>query len=101
MDRLLSRMTPERTIYVDLEKVPEDLPERIRTLPFVLGSSASGGTLVVKVSRGGDFRKELSEQLIRLNLVPLRIEEKMPSLEEAFITITGENVDHLASGART
>ena len=100
MRTLLSRMTVERVIRVELEDVPEDTPARMRELPFVRDASALGGTLIVKISKEGDFRKALSERLIALNLVPLRIEEKTPSLEEAFITITQEHIDLLARGGR-
>jgi hypothetical protein len=45
--------------------------------------------------------KQTRERLIKLELVPLRIAEKTPSLEEAFITITQENIDSLARGGRS
>ena len=38
-------------------------------------------------------RKNISKYLIGENLVPLRIEEKSLSLEDAFVTITRENID--------
>jgi ABC-2 type transport system ATP-binding protein len=85
---------------VELESVPPDLPDTIGELPFVLSAEARADTLVVRVSREGDFRKALSERLIRLNLVPLRISEKVPSLEDAFMTITQENIALLAEGGR-
>jgi ABC-type multidrug transport system ATPase subunit len=101
MGNLLSRMTVDREIHVDLGTVPEGLPEKLRALPFVRDALAQGETLIVKLSKQGDFRRALSEQLIRMDLVPLRIAEKTPSLEEAFITITQENIDALARGGRT
>lgn len=100
MGNLLARMTVDREIHVELEAVPADLPARLRELPFVRDAVAQAGTLVVKLSRQGDFRRALSEQLIGLGLVPLRIAEKTPSLEEAFVTITQENIDALARGGR-
>jgi ABC-type multidrug transport system ATPase subunit len=100
MANLLSRMTVDREIHVELEAVPADLPGKLRELAFVRDAVAQGGTLVVKLSRQGDFRRALSEQLIGLGLVPLRIAEKVPSLEEAFVTITQENIDALARGGR-
>lgn len=100
MAGLLSRMAVDREIHVELEKIPDGLAESLRELPFVQDAAARGETLVVKLSRQGDFRKALSERLIERGLVPLRIEEKIPSLEEAFITITQENVDALAQGGR-
>jgi hypothetical protein len=90
----------DREVHVELERVPSDLPARIKELPFVKEATAFGSTLVVKLSREGDFRKALSESLIRQDLVPLSITEKVPSLEEVFMTITQENVDLLARGSR-
>jgi len=98
MQGLLSRITPEREIHVELDGIPSDLPERIASLPFVHSAAARGGTLIVKVTKKGDVRRQLSEFLIRQNLVPLGIGEKVPSLEQAFITITQENVGMLARG---
>jgi len=98
MTGVLSRMTADREIHVELERVPDGLAESLRELPFVRDATARGETLVVKLAKQGDFRKALSERLIALALVPLRIEEKIPSLEEAFITITQDNVDALARG---
>jgi ABC-type multidrug transport system ATPase subunit len=100
MRNLLSRMAVEREIQVELETVPGDLPVRVRELPFVREASARGETLIVKIARGGDFRKALSEWLIGHELVPLRIEEKTATLEEAFITITQDNIAQLASGGQ-
>jgi ABC-type multidrug transport system ATPase subunit len=101
MGNLLSRMTVDREIHVELDTVPDSLPSQLKALPFVRDAIAQGQTLIVKLSRQGDFRRALSEQLIRTGLVPLRIAEKTPSLEEAFITITQENIDALARGGRT
>jgi ABC-type multidrug transport system ATPase subunit len=101
MRGLLSRMTVDREIHVELERVPDGLPALVKELPFVREATALGTTLVVRLAKHGDFRKALSERLFKLDLVPLRIEEKTPSLEEAFITITQEQVDSLARGGRT
>jgi ABC-2 type transport system ATP-binding protein len=98
MENILSRISREREVRVELETIPPDLPAQLKSLSFVRGCSVSGTTLAVAVSREGDFRRALSEHLIRRGLVPLRIEEKAASLEEAFITITGENVDEFRRG---
>jgi ABC-type multidrug transport system ATPase subunit len=100
MANLLERssMKTDREIHVELESIPEGLPERLRELNFVRDATAMGETLIVKLARQGDFRKALSERLIKMDLVPLRIAEKVPTLEEAFITITQENIDSLARG---
>jgi ABC-type multidrug transport system ATPase subunit len=98
MGSLLSRLTRDREIHIDLESIPPELEQRMKALPSVLDCLARGNTLIVTVPKEGDFRKVVSEFLIRQNLVPLRIQEKVLSLEEAFITITQENVVTLTAG---
>jgi ABC-type multidrug transport system ATPase subunit len=98
MQGLLSRISPEREIKIELDSIPGELPQRIKGLPFVHEATVEGGSLIVKISKHGDVRKQLSEFIIRQNLVPLAISEKVPSLEEAFITITQENVTKIAEG---
>jgi ABC-2 type transport system ATP-binding protein len=97
MAGLLSRISGGREIHVDLERVPDDLAAALEVLPFVRGVRMLPGSLVVRVVPQGDHRKAISELLIRRGLVPLRIEVKSPSLEDAFITITQDTVAALAS----
>lgn len=99
MGALLARLAKDREVHIELEEVPADLPERMaRELPFVIECRAEESMLVVRTQKEGDFRKALSEYLIKANLIPLRIEEKTLSLEEAFVTITRENVELFAAG---
>ncbi len=93
MSSLLARLIKDREILIDLESLPPDLVGSIKELPFVLDTTTRDNTLVIKVSKKGDFRKDISAYLIKKDLVPLRIEEKALSLEEAFVTITNENID--------
>ena len=92
MKSLLSSLSKDREIHVDLESIPDGLTEEVRGLKFVVEASSRGGTLLVKVPKSGDYRKELSQFLIARGLVPLAIQEKFLSLEEAFVTITQENI---------
>lgn len=99
MSTLLSRLAADREIHVELEEVPPGLEERMNeTLPFVISACRDGSVLIVKITKEGDFRKPLSEYLIGQGLVPLRIQEKALSLEEAFINITRENIELFAPG---
>lgn len=92
MGSLLASLTKDREIHVDLESLPEDLAAAVRGLAFVREAAGAGNTLVVKVPKKGDYRRDLSAFLIGRGLVPLAIQEKSLSLEEAFVTITQENV---------
>jgi len=96
MGALLSRLTKDREVTIEIEAIPEGLAERLREeLPFVLESRADGNILSLKIPKEGDFRRTISEYLIKHDQVPLRIQEKTLSLEDAFVTITRDNIDML------
>ena len=98
MASLISRISPDRQIHIELEAVPAGLVEKLRGLPFVREAWADANIVVVKISKEGDYRKMLAELLIRDGIVALSLAEKVPSLEDAFMTITQENVATLAGG---
>ncbi len=97
MQNLVARLFREREIHVELEKVPHGLAARVKALPSVLDCTVSANTLVVTVPRQGDHRRLISAFLIEQGQVPLRMQERLVSLEEAFVTITQENLDSLVS----
>jgi len=97
MTSMLTTLAKDREIHVDLEELPAELLGKVKSLNFVQDATGEGKTLVVKVPKTGDYRKALSKFLIDQNLVPLSIQEKSLSLEEAFITITKENINMFAS----
>jgi len=96
MGSLLTTLAKDREIHVDLEELPADLIAKVKTLDFVQDATGQEKTLIIKVPKTGDYRKELSKHLIDQNLVPLSIQEKSLSLEEAFVTITKENINLFA-----
>ncbi len=96
MQSLLTNLAKDREIHVDLEELPAELIESVQSLDFVRGAGQMGKTLIVKVPKSGDFRKDISKYLIDKNYVPLSIQEKSLSLEEAFVTITKENINLFA-----
>jgi ABC-2 type transport system ATP-binding protein len=93
MEVFLSALAKDREFLIELETVPSDLITKIQNIPYVLEASVQDTTLNIKVSRQGDYRKNLSTFLIEQHVIPLRIEEKSLSLEEAFVTITQENIE--------
>ena len=96
MKSLLTELAKDREIHIDLEEVPPQLPEKIKSLSFIQEAIPADKTLIVKVPKTGDYRKAISKFLIDQNLVPLSIQEKSLSLEEAFVTITKENINLFA-----
>jgi hypothetical protein len=102
MSSLLTSLNRNREIIIELEEIPLDLTESLRSLEFVIDAEIQNNILHISVEKEGDHRKALSEFLFKRKLIPLRIDEKVLSLEDAFVTITSENVDMIASiGGRT
>jgi len=97
MDALLLQISKEKEIVIELESVPQGLMNDLKSLEFVLGGEVEGTKVTVKVPKEGDYRKSLSEFLIRKKLIPLSLSLKSFSLEEAFVNITQENVERLAA----
>jgi ABC-type multidrug transport system ATPase subunit len=93
---LFQKIQKEKEILVECDYIPADLDKEMKELSFVHNVYHEGSTLFLKVSKEGDYRKDISQFLIKKDLVPLKIQEKMMSLEEAFTTITQENVGLLA-----
>lgn len=100
-DKLLLKLSSAKDIELAFENVPEGLIGDIGALEFVIDCSIQDGTVMVKVPTEGDYRKPLSEFLINKGLIPLRLAEQRLSLEEAFVTITNENVSQLTGVGRT
>jgi ABC-type multidrug transport system ATPase subunit len=96
MDKLVAKIANDKEIIVEVEKVSDTLAPELMKLECVHGVSVEGSRISVKVPKTGDFRKQISEFFIAKGLVPLAIQEKVFSLEDAFTTITGENVEILA-----
>jgi ABC-type multidrug transport system ATPase subunit len=96
MGNILSNLSTEREIRIELESIPEKLTEEMKKLEFVLDSRGEENTLIVTISKEGDFRKAISSFLIGKDLVPLSMNEKTMSLEEAFVTITKESIEILS-----
>ena len=86
----------DREYDIELESIPDDLVATVRDLPFVNGAKCVDNTLVVRVDKARDYRKEISRYLYKRDLVPLRFQEKGASLEEVFVTITADNVEDIA-----
>ena len=101
MDNLLSGLSGEREIIVELDEIPSGIESLIIELKFVINVKVIGNVLKIRVQKKGDFRKELSAFLFSRNCIPLNIHEKQISLEEAFITITRENIESLTHSGAT
>lgn len=101
MAPLLASLGAEAEIHVELERVNPELLRLAAELDFVRSVSSDGTTLIIRVPKDRDYRKDIGAFLLRCNQIPLAMKELTPTLEEAFVTITQENVAVLAGGGAT
>ncbi len=101
MDSLLSKLVERRNIRIEVESISPDLVQEIKALEYVVDVSAEGNVLNIQVPIQGDYRKVVAQFLIDHGLVPLNMEQKTPSLEEAFTVITREHVEKITEDQET
>lgn len=95
MNVLIGRLIKQNKILIDVEQIPDGFLEEIKALDFVVHCTVTGLTLSVEVPMDRDYRRDIALFIFNKGLIPLRIQQKEASLEEAFITITQENIEKL------
>jgi len=101
IDEILTSFSTGREIFIDVDQMQPGLIEAIRSLPFVVHCAAENLTLTIEVPKDRDYRRDIALFIFNKGLIPLRIQEKATSLEDAFITITQESIEKLRFKAET
>ena len=94
---LRHRLGPGQRVIVELAQVPDPLVTRLRQEPFVRALHVGDGErqLELLLEDGPDARPRLSQLITDAGGVILRMESEEMSLEDAFVTITNQNVTQL------
>ena len=95
---LRRRIGKGRRMVIELDTVPAGLTERLRAEPYVLELevSESGRQLDLLLDDDRDVRPKLSQLITESGGIILGMESEEMSLEDAFVTITNQNVARLA-----
>ena len=96
MENLAQRLTEEMTLEIELAEVKHEIIETLQRFEFVTHVSGEGRILNVKVRTDRDYRPDVIQALISCGQTPLGIQARSMNLEEAFMTITKENISLLA-----
>ena len=97
-DQLVAQLTEEMELEVELAAEKPLAADILSGLDFISSLSVDGRFLKLRIKSDRDHRQALVESLISQGHVPVGIESKPMSLEEAFITITNENISLLTKG---
>jgi ABC-type multidrug transport system ATPase subunit len=93
------RLAHGRRVVVELERVPPPLLARLGQEPYVLDLTENGRQLDLLLADGHEPRSALSQLITESGGVILGMQSEEMSLEEAFMTITNQNVARLAGAA--
>ena len=93
------RLGGGRRVVVELERVPDVLVARLQAEPFVVEVNENGRRLDLLLDGESDCRPRISQVITESGGTILGMESEEMSLEEAFMTITNQNVARLAGAA--
>lgn len=99
MANLKSKLATDVTLEVELQENKDEILPEIRQLEYVRNAELVGSTLEVRVNKENDYRASISEFLTQRGCIVLGLRIKEMTLEEAFVTLTDQNISLLAKEA--
>ncbi len=99
MDSLKAKVQKELELTVELESAEEEIEDAVRQLPFIKTLQAAENKLLITVDTEQDRRPQISKAIAAAGGVILSMQAKELSLEDAFVTITENNLSLLTEEA--
>ena len=99
MDGIIDRVAQGMELELELESVPAGTLAALQRLPYVESLTDGGRILGIHLRGPDDRRAEIARILMDHGCVVLSMRRKRMNLEEAFITITENNLSLLAGKA--
>ena len=96
---LRRKLSPHIDLEIELDEERPGLAEHIKGLDFVQAVNGGGTKLALKIETGTDFRRQISQAIAAHDGVIVDMRSKEMSLEDAFVTITEQNVSLLTEEA--
>jgi ABC-2 type transport system ATP-binding protein len=95
---LRRRLRQQVDLELELQAIRPGLVERLAGLDFVREVASNGNKMTLKLDATSDFRPQVSAAISDHGGVIVDMRTKEMSLEEAFVTITEQNVSWLTGG---
>ena len=96
LDTLRRRLRPQQQLNIELHEARPGLLEHLLTLDFVSEASGNSSKLSLNIKSDSDYRLQISKAISDYGGVIVDMRSQEMSLEEAFVTITDQNVSLLA-----
>jgi ABC-type multidrug transport system ATPase subunit len=101
MSGLRKRLAKQQRLTIELEHVEPALIKQLSDLAYIVQVQQTGQQLKLLLRTQSDVRAQLSRLITESGGVILKMQGDEMSLEEAFVTITSQDVMALADQART
>jgi ABC-2 type transport system ATP-binding protein len=101
MAGLRLRLAKQQRMTIELEQVAPALVNRLTSQPYIVQVQQEGRQLHLLLRTQEDIRAQLSRLITESGGVILKMQSDEMSLEEAFVTITSQDVLALAEQPRT
>lgn len=99
LDAIRRHLQPHVEMSIELEKPRPALAKHLEDLDFVYGASIENNLLNVKIGTEQDYRAPLSRYITHQGATIIGMATKEMSLEEAFVTITEQNISLFEGGS--
>lgn len=100
MENLKHRLSDFIQIEVEIAKLPSKMLDIFSSFDFVKDITREKNLTILEVKNDKDYRADISEAIAREGGVVLGMKIREMSLEEAFITITRENISLLTRSGK-
>ena len=91
-----SRIGGTNLVHIELLAVPETLLAQLQAIPEVQKIERKENQLTLQLESGRDTRPDIFQAVVATGGILVTMEMEEMSLEEAFVTITNQNVEQLA-----
>lgn len=91
-----ARISSTNVVHIELVEVPTSLSAQLKLIPEVQKVETKENHLTLHLSSGRDARADISQAIISAGGILTSMKMQEISLEEAFVTITNQNVQRLA-----
>lgn len=100
MPELRKKLAREAIVDVEVGELEKPIVTAVSTLPFVREISQMENIISLKVESGDHIREKISNTITEVGGTVLSVNMKEPSLEEAFLTLTTQNISSLLAGLK-
>lgn len=91
-----ARIGGTNVVHIELLEIPASLPMQLHSIPEVQKIETQENRLTLHLSGGRDARPDIFQAVVAAGGILVTMEIEEISLEEAFVTITNQNVQQLA-----